>query len=309
MKRPEFFLIGAPKSGTTALYEYLRNHPSIFLCEKDLNFFSEDISGMRRVRAVDEYLELFAGAHDEHLAVGEASSLYLFSSVATQRIREFDSEAKLIALLRNPIDLVYSFHGQLLYSGQEDVEDFESAWALQEERSAGRSIPRRCTAPGQLQYRKIAALGTQIQRLTKQFPVAQLSLHLHDDFVRDPGVVYEDVLGFLGVPSDNRTDFPRINAAKSHRIEAVGAFTEQPPPFIRKTARFVKKIFRIDELGLLNRLRALNDAEHSRPPLDPAFRNHLREIFRPEIDLMSNILKCNLSDWSRPPQNQEESKR
>jgi len=308
MKRPHFFLIGAPKSGTTALYEYLREHPKIFLCEKDLNFFSEDIPGMRRVRAEDEYLELFAGARDEHRAVGEASSLYLFSSVAAQRIREFAPNAKLIALLRNPIDLAYSFHGQLLYSGEEDVEDFEKAWALQDERRAGRSIPRRCTAPEQLQYREIAALGTQIQRLTTLFPATQLSLHLHDDLVRDPGVVYEAVLAFLGVPSDNRTEFPRVNVAKSHRNDAVGAFTEQPPALIRKTVRLVKKILRIEELGIMSRLRAVNDAERKRPPLDPAFRNQLRDVFRPEINLLSSVLDRDLSHWLKPAQNREESK-
>lgn len=302
MRRPHFFLIGAPKSGTTALYEYLREHPQIFLCEKDLDFFSEDIPGMRRVDSADEYLELFAGAGDEHLAVGEASSLYLFSSVATQRIHEFDPNAKLIALLRNPADLAYSFHGQLLYSGQEDVEDFQTAWSLQDERRARRSIPHTCTAPEQLQYRDIAALGTQVQRLQALFPAEQLSLHLHEDLTRDPQAVYEAMLQFLAVPSDNRTEFPRVNVAKTHRIGAVGAFTEQPPQFVRKAVRLVKKIFRVEELGLLNKVRVLNDETRSRPPLDPAFRDQLREEFRSEIELLSDVLNRDLKNWLQPGQ-------
>lgn len=298
--RPDFFIIGAVKSGTTALYTYLREHPAVFLAyPKDLNYFSEDLPGLREVRNEADYLRYFENVEDVRRAVGEASSLYLFSSVAVQRIHAFNSQARILALLRNPVDLVHAHHGQLVYSGQETEPDFEKAWKLQEVRAEGRAIPAGRRARQQLQYRKVAQLGTQLRRWLKVWPREQVFIRLFDDFVTDTQRVYEDALDFLNVPSDHRTEFPSVNESKRHRISVLGRLTESPPTIVRHGVRTVKRVFGVREFGVLNRVRAINEVAEKRAPLRPAFRAELVDEFREEIALLAELLDRDLSHWLR----------
>lgn len=297
MARPNFFIVGAPKCGTTALDQYLGSHPEIFMCPtKDLNFFSCDLPGIRRVVDEARYLEFFDGA-PPHSAVGEASSLYLFSEEAISRIAAFAPDAKLIAVVRNPVDLVYSLHSQLLYSHEEDEENFEAAWALQSARAAGRKIPKRASTPRQLQYEAVGRTGAQLERALERIAETRLKVLLFDDFVADTRAAYEEVLAFLGVPSDGRRDFAPVNAGKRHRIPAVGKLTEQPPALLRAVLPTAKKFLGLKEFGLLDKVRAVNDVPLRRPPLRPAFRNELNEVFRDDIRLLEKLLGRNLDPW------------
>ena len=146
--KPNFFIVGAPKCGTTALYEYLRPHPNIFMSEvKEPHFFAKDFGAYPRIKTLREYNAIFAGSTEEHLRVGEASVYYLRSSVAIANIHEFNPEARLIAMFRNPVEMVHSFHSQLLYISEETVADFETAWRLQERRSRGLDLPPAIRSP------------------------------------------------------------------------------------------------------------------------------------------------------------------
>ena len=153
MTKPNFFIIGAPKCGTTALSEYLREHPNIYMCTpKEPHYFDYDFEQYREVETLDEYLGLFEAATTEHIAIGEASACYLYSSVALEDIYQFAPQAKIIVMLRNPVDLAYSYHSQLLYASDENVPDFEQAWRLQDIRREGKKIPPRCRDSALLQY-------------------------------------------------------------------------------------------------------------------------------------------------------------
>jgi hypothetical protein len=115
-REPNFFIVGAPKCGTSALAGYLREHPDCFMCwPKEPLFFCEDLSGIRQVESLPEYLHLFADAPPGVRAVGEASAMYFYSQVAIARVRECFASARLIVMLRSPIDLVEAFHAQLQY--------------------------------------------------------------------------------------------------------------------------------------------------------------------------------------------------
>ncbi|UCC88813.1 MAG: sulfotransferase, partial [Anaerolineales bacterium] len=99
--KPNFFIVGAPRCATTALYRYLCDHPNIFMPRvKEPHFFAEDISVGKPTKTLDWYMGLFEESSEEHLAVGEASVFYLYSSVAVRRIYEFNKEAKIIVILR-----------------------------------------------------------------------------------------------------------------------------------------------------------------------------------------------------------------
>lgn len=297
-KRPDFFIAGAPKAGTTALYSYLQDHPDICMCSlKEPHYFATDFPRYPRITREDEYLRLFRSCTEEHAAVGEASVWYLYSTEAARNMRAFAPAARIIVMLRNPVDLIHSMHQQALYNFNEDEPDFERAWRLQEARKRGEHIPRGCRAEQILQYGDVGALGTQLRRLLAIFPREQVLSLFFDDLLEDPASVYEATLRFLGVESDGRRDFPRVNAAKTHRLAWLGWLTQVPPRPVVDAARFARRHLGLDVNPLLARLRRLNETACPRPPIPHMLRHELVETFRPEVLLLEELTGRDLSDW------------
>lgn len=297
--KPNFFIVGAPKCGTTALYRYLRLHPNIYMpTKKEPHFFAKDLGSYPAIKTIDQYTALFAGAKEWHHQVGEASVYYLRSAVAIANIREFNPEARIIAMFRNPVEMVHSFHSQLLYWSEETVTDFETAWRLQEERSRGLNVPSGSRGAFLLQYAEMARLGSQLERLLSVFQADQVKPILYDDFSASPRQVYDDVISFLGLPHDERTEFPRINENKYTRVEWLWNFLRKPPPVLRQAVRGVKARVgrkRMDSIrrGVIERLTV----NERRKPLSPAFRAELVEEFRDEVALLGRLLGRDLTHW------------
>ena len=163
LKRPNFFIVGAPKSGTTALSEYLRGHPSVFMASpKEPHYFATDMDQYRSISEPDDYFELFARANPQHLAIGEASVWYLYSTEAIGNIRNYNKNSKIIVMLRKPVDMIYAMHSQHLVSMGEDEPDFEKAWKLEAQRRAGNKLPKGILHRENLYYSQIAAYGSQL---------------------------------------------------------------------------------------------------------------------------------------------------
>ena len=298
--RPNFFIVGAPKCGTTALSEYLRGHPEIFLCEpKEPNFFNRDFDYYHSGNpdSMESYLALFAKANEGHRAIGEASVWYLHSQVAAERVAEFDPNARIIAMVRNPIALASALHRQLLYVMDEEVEDFERAWNLQAERREGRSVPTRCRQPAFLQYQAVASVSSQIERFKSRFPAEQIRLILFDDFANDTPATYRSTLDFLGLDDDGRSDFAPVNESKVHRSQKLSRFTQRPPRALMSVANGVKRALGISQLGILERVRSVNRETRKREPIPPAFLERLREAFGPEVERLSKMFDRDLSHW------------
>ncbi|MEB3829323.1 sulfotransferase family protein [Phormidium sp. CCY1219] len=297
MQEPNFFIVGAPKCGTTALSEYLRTHPQVYMSSpKEPHYFAEDYNHTP-FTTWERYLELFADATAQHKAVGEASVHYLCSDVALENIRRVQPTAKIIAMLRNPVELVYSYHSQLLYNTGEDEPDFEKAWRLQGDRQTGKFLPKRCSNPRVLQYKHLGQLGSQVEKLLAVFPASQVKLILFDDFKASPKKIYDEVLEFLQVPSDNRVDFPRVNANKGHKNPLLGQFTEKTPSWAIAVAKKTQSFLGIESFGIMNAIRKVNAKPQERTPLSPDFRAELIEEFRAENDKLSHILQRDLSHW------------
>jgi hypothetical protein len=298
MTQPNFFIVGAPRCGTTALSEYLRCHPQIFMTEpKEPHYFAEDFPALRAVRSLDRYMKLFQKTTSEHIAVGEASVSYLYSAVAIENIFRFNKAAKIIVMLRNPVDMVYSLHVQLVYSLDEDEKDFQKAWRLQAERRSGRRIPKRCRRPAFLQYAAVGQLGSQVERVLKVFPQSQVKTVLFDDFVQDTQRAYEDILAFLKVESDGRIVFPRLNESKTGRIAWLDHLTYKPPAALFNLAEAVKRLSGREKLGAWDWIRRLNTRRAPRPPLSADFRAELAYEFWADIERLSRILGRDLSHW------------
>lgn len=297
--KPNFFIVGAPKCGTTALCEYLKEHHNIFISDpKEPHYFAEDLDNYRLVKTEDSYLELFKDSQEDNLAIGEGSVFYLYSSVALQNIYQFDPQAKIIVMLRKPSELVYSFHSQLLYSADEQEKDFETAWRLQSLRKQGDKIPSSCREAELLQYAAVGKLGEQIERLFTIFPRQQIEIVWFEDFITDTKKVYDRVLDFLAVPHDNRTDFSRINENKKHKLSVLGRFSEKPPVSITQTLMKAKQILGIDRLGVLDTIRSFNTKTSSRSPLKESFHIELAQEFKDDVNKLGKILDKDLSSWT-----------
>ena len=297
--KPNFFIVGAPKCGTTALYEYLRPHPSIFMPRvKEPHFFAKDLGAYPRIKTLEEYAGIFAESTEKHLRIGEASVYYLRSSIALPGIREFNPDARIIAMFRNPVEMVHSLHSQLLYVAEENERDFEAAWRLQERRSRGLDLPPGSRGAFLVQYGQVGQFGTQTQRLLSVFPRSQVKLILFDDFTASPQKVYDEVIDFLGIPHDNRNAFPRINDNKRARVTWLRTFARKPPPVLRDAIRNLKQAVGAEGISAVKKkIVDLNTVKERRRPLSPEFRAELVEMFREEVALLSRLLNRDLSHW------------
>ncbi len=298
MKQPDFFLAGAPKCGTTALSAYLRAHPRIFMCvPKEPGYFALDFPAHRCVANRDGYEALFRDAGDEHLAVGEASVIYMYSDVAIAELHKALPSARLLVMLRNPMDMAVSMHAQALWSCDENIEDFGNAWALCADRHAGDKVPRHCRDRKVLLYDRMPLLGSQLQRALEIFPRAQVGWWFFDDLMADPGRVYRDVLSFLGVPDDGRRDFPRINVRKHAHSRLLGLCTQKTPERMVSAAMRLKRGLGIRRWGVLDALRRANLKPRGKQELEPALRADMASCFAPDVRLLEDITGRRLGHW------------
>ncbi len=202
-------------------------------------------------------------------------------------------------MFRNPVDMVYSFHSQLLYWSEETEKDFETAWRLQERRRNGLDVPSTCRERFWLQYRDIGQFGTQAQRLYSVFPAEQVKVILFDDFAAAPERIYNEVIDFLGIEPDQRNEFPRVNENKRARLSWLRDFYRKPPPLLLQTYRRLKETTPGRYLVSLKEwIIDVNTVRERRSPRSPGFRAELVDTFRGEVALLSRVLGRDLSHWN-----------
>ena len=298
VKKPNFFIVGAPKCGTTALSEYLRAHPNIFISDpKEPMYFSKDIKKIRVPSLCwEEYIKLFQECTAEHVAIGEASPIYLVSSVAIRNIHDFNENAKIIVMLRNPVDMVYSLHSQRVYSLMENETDFEKAWKLQDSRKEGMNLPNNYKYAFDLLYKDFAMYGNQIERLFSIFPREQVKIIFFDDFKKSTQEVYIEVLEFLNVPFDGRADYPIINANKTIRIHWLEYILRGIVNKLERPANKIKNKMGIKKFGV-DKILLFNTKHVKRTSLSPSFRGELLNEFKYDVEKLSCLLNKDLSHW------------
>lgn len=303
MKRPNFFISGAPRCGTTALYSYLSEHPNIFMSEvKELNYFADDFPNVQKIafKSPNDYLQLFKDAGDRHLAVGEASPFYLFSTVAFQNMRAFNPEARVILSLRNPVEFIQSYHQLNLSLLREDEPDLARAWDLQDLRRKGQHLPKSAREPELLMYGEVGQFSKYVERLFKVFPREQVKIILLEDLASDTKGVYEDILEFLNVPSDGRTDFQKVNANFENKSQFLAKLFHPPQPVYQlfmKTISLLGIGFMKKVSVIYNRIERLNTTQSSRMAMDPVLRSRLLEQFRMDIENLAELIERDLSRW------------
>lgn len=295
MPAPSFFIVGAPKCGTTSLNDYLRQHPGIFIPDrKELHYFGSDLQFAKTLRpARDEYLAHFADAQPGQIA-GEASVWYLFSHLAAKEIHDFCPAAKIIIMLRSPADMLHSLHSQYLFESNEDLTDFAAALAAEEDRSQGRRLPPGSNYREGLLYRRVARFAEQVRRYLDVFPREQVHIIDFDDFSRDTPRVFAEVLKFLGVDPSFRCEFEVRNPNKQVHSRPLHNFLNNPGTFAILLGRLIPQSLR---RSLVSRLKSANSPAVPRAPLSAELRAQLNREFAPEVQQLGELVGRNFSKW------------
>jgi hypothetical protein len=293
-RKPNFFIVGGAKCGTTSLHDYLDQHPQIFLpAHKEPLYFARDLDVPPEwcVRDDRRYVELFAKADASAERLGEASVWYLFSKTAAAEIHAFDPNAKIIIMLRDPIDAMYSLHGQFLWNCNDDILDFELALAAQADRRAGRRIPPEAHIPAALQYTDVMTFYPQVMRYIETFGRENVHVILFDDFATDTAGEYRKVLQFLGVDPDFAPEFSIVNAAKPITPGFNRFFARRP-----RLRQIIRNLIPIPIVRSLNKLLPFLVRTVRRPStIDRQLRNRLLPQFKSDIESLERLLHRDLS--------------
>ncbi|MDE2240380.1 MAG: sulfotransferase domain-containing protein [Rhodospirillales bacterium] len=291
LRKPNFFIIGAPKCGTTALASWLEEHPQIFFSPvKEPHYFSTDLR-VSRIPEHDRYSALFSGVTHHHRAVGEGSVYYLFSKDAVRNIENYSKcQAKYIVCLRNPVKMAPSFHWEQLFSGKEHIKPFAKAWAASDNRLQGKIVRRSYQDVRELAYKEVCKLGFQLARLYNTIPRERVHTVLLDDIERDARLAYLSVLNFLGVDDDGRSHFDVKNPAKALRVRQLQAV----PQLLQR----IKESVGISKsFGFGGLIAKANKKVTPWPTLSDELRLALEGHFREDILLLEHLLRRDLSHW------------
>lgn len=286
VNKPDFFIVGAPKCGTTALYSYLSRHPDIGMSKvKEPQFFASDTLGHQRLSAtLEQYLSNFDRAAGKS-RIGEASTGYLASRRAPREIHDFNPSAQIIVMLRNPIDVLHAMHSQRLLCGSEHITRFELAVDSQETRYCA-SGPFRGEPDLLPSYRETTRFSEQIQRYFDTFGRERVHVIWFGDFAISPGIAYENVLSFLGLCSDGRHDFEPVNANKHVRSQAAQRWLWQLSARLGGFKRSFPTLYR--EARSMS--RRLNHVYAVRPAIEVVFRRQLEVEYAPELRNLERLL-------------------
>jgi hypothetical protein len=296
-RMPTFLVLGAMKAGTTALYTALDQHPDVFMSPvKEPNFFAfagnvpdfqapidqrpEGVNNTS-ITTLNRYQELFAGATDE-TARGEASHWYLYHPDAPANIERYVPEARLVTMLRNPVERAYSEFLHFVRDQDEPLTDFAAALDAEEERIANHWALGRYVDRGRY--------DEQLERYLGRFPREQFRIYLFDDFVDDPTAIRQDLFRFIGVdPSFEPTD-RRVNTSGVPQSRWLHALLTAAAPVREAVVPLLPD-------ALVDWVNDLKNRNLEKPSMDPAVRARLIDTFRPHVHRLEDLLDRDLSHW------------
>ena len=298
---PDFAIVGAPRCGTTALYSYLATHPGITMSScKEARFFSSDIAAASRAKSWSEYEALWSHAKAGTLR-GEATPDYIQSRIAIAALLDSRPDAKLIAMVRNPVEIVGAHHAQLHTDGHEQAADLESAWRSSELYLNGKALPRGGdSSTFTIHYRAYAAIGDQLERFLALAPPDQRIVILYDDFKADTRREYLRVLALLELGDDGRTEFPVENARRELRWAQLPRFQKWLGRRLPSLYRGAKEAANAIGLAPGTMIHRANVRTSTRQTLRPEFERELIAAFLPQIEKVERLLGTDLSAWKRP---------
>ena len=298
---PNFLVIGAAKSGTSSLYQYLVQHPQVYGSrKKEPSFFAfegetvrfqgpgDEVYNNSVVTQLEDYTALFRGVSHE-IAVGEASVVYLYSEKAPARIRHYIPGTKLIAILRNPVDRAISSYSHLLRDQREPNRDFSKALEAEEKRIAA-------NWQHLWHYTRMGFYFNQLKRYFDLFPSKQIAVFTYDEFSSNPLETLQAIFRFLNVDTGFLPDTSyRHNVSGTPRSRLLHDFLVHPSLLKSGMKLLVPSSIRMQlQLALMRRNIKQGELEIPYATVD-----YLRELYRDDIVQLQRFIGKDLSGWLR----------
>lgn len=295
---PTFLIIGAAKSGTTSLHDYLGQHPEVFMSTvKETNFFAfcdgfpqfqDQWAGLLRRNSVtdpESYRRLFSAGRS-HPARGEASPKYLIYPGTAERIHRYLPEVKLIAILRHPADAAFSSFMNRTRDGHEPYHDFRRA--IEAEMRGERQNWSYGNYLSKFYYSR------QLSEYYSLFPREQIRVCLFDDLEADPVGLLRDLFQFIGVTRDFTPDTSvRLNRSGVIRSTVIRKLWNLSSPIRARIHPFLPRRLRKRAYQIVVR-------DVGKPPYDPALRRQIAQLYRDDIIRLQELIRRDLTAWLEP---------
>lgn len=291
---PNTFIIGAAKSGTTAVASVLAAHPEVFVpCNKEPFYFAYPGKKPRWsgpgdrpdfvVEDFDDYSRLFSEASDESVVV-DASTGYLYSPSASENVHAFNSQAKIVAVLRQPAERAYSAFLHVQRRTVEEISDFRKALQLEQGRIAA-------GYEHLWHYRSMGLYADQLKRWLAKFSREQVKVLLYDELIADPASFYAELFTFLEVDPNAAVDLAaRRNESQIPKSKRLQTMLLSKNPLKIAVARMVPENLR----------RAVWKRSLHKPGMPADIRNELTQEFEEDIHRLEQLLDRDLSHWLTP---------
>ncbi len=303
MALPDFLVAGVPKAGTTALHAALSRHPGLYLSQiKEPKFFLTDgppptrggpgdaITYREHVWQRDSYEALFGPAPPGALR-GEATPLYLYDKAAMQRIGHLIPDARLIVIIRDPVERAHSNWAHLWSAGLEPIGDFVGACAEEDHRIAAGWASF-------WHYTGLGKYGEQLRHAFSVFPRDQVIVLRYRLLVDEPAKTLDQICDFLGVKTGVISEIPRENVTAhpehtaTHRAAALA---------VRGTDIVGRLLPGTSGAEVTSRIeRFLQRGNRERQPLGWEQRDALIPVFETDVRLLEQVLGEDFSDWLAP---------
>ncbi len=288
-RKPNFFIVGAPKCGTTSLAAWLDSHPEACVSRpKEPHFFSPTLK--ETFKTLRDYESCFAHAQPHHKAIGEASTHTFYFADAIQKILDYQKQAKFIICLRNPVEMAVSLHNEFVFQGEQVIPGFLSAWSSRKEifpRFLDRSYESKES------YRYLCAIGTHFTVLKKIVPEDKLLVLLLDDLIANEAQELSKVTEFLEI-SPSSMSYLQKNVAKRVRSKRA----KQLYGWLSMSKRKLGIRRSLGVGGWILRANTMQGVGAA--TLTPAIRTILAEHFAPEIRMLESLLDRDLCHWLAP---------
>jgi Sulfotransferase domain len=298
-KGPDFFIVGAPKCGTTAMADYLGQHPAIGMCaRKETHHLATDLRPRLVVKqnqqrfTREQYLGFFDHVQDRS-RLGEASVWYLYSEAAPQEIKQLAPAADILIMLRNPVEMLPSLHSQFVFVGIEPVEDFAAALALDEQRErdgAPRGFPPRS-------YRDAADYAPRVRRYLEAFGRDRVHVVVYDDFKEDTLGAVQGTYDFLGVDSSFRPRLDVVNPNTVVRNRSLRGLVRRPPERLRPLLHRISSQQARRRIGAA--VKRWNTRAVPRDPVPDGIVESLRPLAVRQAGELEELLGRDFSRWRR----------
>jgi hypothetical protein len=305
LKYPNFFIVGAPKCGTTSLHYWLSQHPEIFMSNpKEPHYFCTDLheeadkfngdrNNLFKYRNKKDYLNLFKEAKNEKI-IGEVSTLYLYSKKAPEKIKNKINNPKILILLRNPVEFMQSWHSQLL-GNIENLKDFNKALNAENERKKGNKLKHlKSGAPSFLYYRELSEFSKYINYYYSIFNKNNIKIILLDDIRDKPEKTYKEILRFLEIDNIYFTpQFKVVNPNLKPRLFFLNTLLKNSKSIILKKI-YQKIISKSTRKKIYSFLDKKNKKIRSRSKINRELKLKLKQEFKPEVKKLNKTINRDL---------------